>query len=52
MRRLGSDVTVIERNSRLLRNEDEDVTECVTAVLIREGVKILCDTAMDRVAAT
>ena len=52
MRRLGSAVTVIERNSRLLHNEDEDVTECLTAVLLREGVRILCDTAIDRVAGT
>jgi pyruvate/2-oxoglutarate dehydrogenase complex dihydrolipoamide dehydrogenase (E3) component len=50
MRRLGSPVTVVERGDRLLRREDEDVSATLTAVLEREGVRILTGAAAERVS--
>jgi len=42
--RLGSDVTVIERESRLLPREDEDLGRGLEAVLVREGLRVLTRT--------
>jgi mercuric reductase len=42
--RLGSDVTVIERESRLLPREDEDLGLGLEAVLVREGLRVLTRT--------
>ncbi|WP_332824029.1 FAD-containing oxidoreductase [Ramlibacter sp.] len=39
MRRLGAQVTVVERSARLLPREDEDVADAVRAVLEAEGVR-------------
>jgi pyruvate/2-oxoglutarate dehydrogenase complex dihydrolipoamide dehydrogenase (E3) component len=39
-RRFGSEVTVVEKSSRLIGREDEDVSETVQEVLEREGVKV------------
>jgi pyruvate/2-oxoglutarate dehydrogenase complex dihydrolipoamide dehydrogenase (E3) component len=39
MRRFGSKVTVIERNSRVMHREDDDVTEELQRILEEEGVK-------------
>ena len=39
-RRFGSEVTIIERASRLIAHEDEDVSAEVKAILEREGVKV------------
>ena len=39
-RRFGSEVTVIEMGSRLIRREDEDVSESVKEILEAEGVGI------------
>ena len=39
-RRFGSQVTVIERGSRLIARDDEDVSEAVKEILEREGVNI------------
>jgi pyruvate/2-oxoglutarate dehydrogenase complex dihydrolipoamide dehydrogenase (E3) component len=39
-RRFGSDVTIIERASRLIAHEDEDVSAEVRAILEREGVEV------------
>ena len=35
MRRLGSEVSIVERNGRLLHREDEDVSSALTAILER-----------------
>lgn len=43
-RRLGSEVTVIEREGRLLPREDEDLGRGLEAVLVREGLTILTGT--------
>jgi pyruvate/2-oxoglutarate dehydrogenase complex dihydrolipoamide dehydrogenase (E3) component len=39
-RRFGSDVTIIEKASRLIAHEDEDVSAEVQAILEREGVEV------------
>jgi pyruvate/2-oxoglutarate dehydrogenase complex dihydrolipoamide dehydrogenase (E3) component len=39
-RRFGSDVTIIEKASRLIAHEDEDVSAEVKAILEREGIEV------------
>ena len=48
-RRLGSDVTIIEKSSRLLPKEDEDVGLELSRVLEAEGVKIITGATIKRV---
>ena len=50
-RRLGSLVTIVERSSRLLQNEDEDVALELTRILEEEGVRIILDTFVKRISA-
>jgi pyruvate/2-oxoglutarate dehydrogenase complex dihydrolipoamide dehydrogenase (E3) component len=42
-RRIGSLVTIVERSSRLLQNEDEDVALELMNILEREGVQVILD---------
>jgi pyruvate/2-oxoglutarate dehydrogenase complex dihydrolipoamide dehydrogenase (E3) component len=44
-RRFGSEVTIIEKASRLIAHEDEDVSAEVQAILEREGVRIRLNAA-------
>jgi len=39
MRRLGSEVTVVEQSARLLPREDDDVSDGIRAILEAEGVR-------------
>src|SRR6266480_1374416 len=39
-RRFGSEVTVVERGPRLIKREDEDVSENIKRILEGEGIKI------------
>src|SRR3954447_7687592 len=39
-RRFGSEVTVVERGPRLIKREDEDVSEDIKTILESEGIKI------------
>ena len=39
-RRLGAEVTVIERNPRLVMREDEEVSEAIRAILEAEGIAV------------
>jgi pyruvate/2-oxoglutarate dehydrogenase complex dihydrolipoamide dehydrogenase (E3) component len=41
--RFGSEVTVIERGSRLVKREDEDVSDAVRAILEAEGIRFRLD---------
>jgi len=41
MRRFGSQVTLVERNSRLLHREDEDVSELLLKIFTAEGIEIV-----------
>jgi pyruvate/2-oxoglutarate dehydrogenase complex dihydrolipoamide dehydrogenase (E3) component len=49
MRRLGSRVTVMERNDRLLDHEDLDVSEALTQLFQDEGIVIVANTSLGRV---
>jgi pyruvate/2-oxoglutarate dehydrogenase complex dihydrolipoamide dehydrogenase (E3) component len=44
LRRLGSRVTLIERSSQLVTNEDTDVSQAVLQLFQDEGVDVLLDT--------
>ena len=50
MRRLGAEVTVIEKNSRLLKKEDEDIANVLLGVLEKEGVKTCISTIITEVS--
>ncbi|HEA66915.1 MAG TPA: FAD-containing oxidoreductase [Desulfobacterales bacterium] len=39
-RRFGSKVTIVERGSRLIKREDEDVSEAIKDILENEGINI------------
>jgi pyruvate/2-oxoglutarate dehydrogenase complex dihydrolipoamide dehydrogenase (E3) component len=40
-RRLGSDVTILQRGPRLLTREDEDVAAAIAAIFAKEGIEVL-----------
>jgi pyruvate/2-oxoglutarate dehydrogenase complex dihydrolipoamide dehydrogenase (E3) component len=44
-RRFGAEVTVIEKGSRLIAREDEDVSEAVRDILTDEGIAVRTDAA-------
>lgn len=48
--RLGSRVTILERSSRLLKKEDEDVATELKTMLEGEGVEIITDAVVNRVS--
>jgi len=50
-RRMGSLVTIIEKSSRLLPKEDEDVGLEISQILKAEGVKIITDVTIERVVS-
>jgi pyruvate/2-oxoglutarate dehydrogenase complex dihydrolipoamide dehydrogenase (E3) component len=43
-RRFGSQVTIIQRNLRLLPREDEDVCEAIAELLRQDGISVLTNT--------
>jgi pyruvate/2-oxoglutarate dehydrogenase complex dihydrolipoamide dehydrogenase (E3) component len=49
MSRLGSRVTVVERNGSLIHREDSDVTEAVEELFHEEGIEVLTGTDVRRV---
>src|SRR5438445_1208923 len=49
MRRFGSRVTVIDRNSRLIHREDDDVSEAMLELFGDEGIDVLLNTRIARV---
>ena len=50
MRRLGSQVTVIERNPRILKHEDEDVSSALADVLKAEAIRFCLSVTVDKVS--
>lgn len=52
LRRLGSRVTVVERNPTLIHREDRDVTEVIEAAFQEEGIAIATGTVVNRVEGT
>lgn len=49
-RRLGSCVTILEKSSRLLKKEDQDVATELRYVLENEGIRIITDVAINSVS--
>jgi len=49
-RRFGSEVTVIEKGSRLIAREDPDISDAVRAFLEEEGIRVLLDSECIRFA--
>ncbi len=49
MRRLGSRVTIMERNDRLLHREDQDVSEAITQLFQDEGIVTVANTSLGHV---
>jgi pyruvate/2-oxoglutarate dehydrogenase complex dihydrolipoamide dehydrogenase (E3) component len=49
-RRLGSEVTIVERGPRLVAREDEDVSDAVRGILEREGITVRADADCTSVA--
>ena len=50
--RLGAQVTLIEKSHQLLGREDEAAARLVQASLERDGVRVLLDAVVERVAST
>src|SRR5262249_13948695 len=50
MRRFGSNVTVIDRNNRVMHREDEDVLEALHSLLEDEGIDTVLNAKIKRVS--
>jgi pyruvate/2-oxoglutarate dehydrogenase complex dihydrolipoamide dehydrogenase (E3) component len=50
MRRFGSQVTVVDRNDRLLHREDDDVTEGIQKLCEDEGIHLALNATVQRVS--
>jgi pyruvate/2-oxoglutarate dehydrogenase complex dihydrolipoamide dehydrogenase (E3) component len=50
MRRFGSEVTVIERDDRLVSQEDDDVTEALHELFEDEGIEVVLGVRVKRVS--
>ncbi len=50
-RRLGSEVTVLQRGPRLATREDEDVGRIIEQILADEGIRVICNAALRRVSS-
>jgi len=48
-RRFGSEVTIIQRNARLIPREDADVSQAIREILEDEGIRVLTDADARRV---
>lgn len=49
-RRLGSEVTIVQRSGHLLSREDPDVTDAVRQVLEEDGITVLLNTSTERLS--
>jgi len=49
-RRFGSEVTIVERESKLLSREDVDVSDAVRAILEKEGIHVRIDSECIRLS--
>jgi pyruvate/2-oxoglutarate dehydrogenase complex dihydrolipoamide dehydrogenase (E3) component len=50
MRRFGSEVTIVDRNARLMSKEDPDVCEALRGLLADEGIDILLNARVKQVS--
>jgi pyruvate/2-oxoglutarate dehydrogenase complex dihydrolipoamide dehydrogenase (E3) component len=51
-RRLGAKVSVIERNSHILKHEDEDVSSALLHILRADGIEFYTSTIIEKVTGT
>jgi pyruvate/2-oxoglutarate dehydrogenase complex dihydrolipoamide dehydrogenase (E3) component len=51
-RRFGAEVTVVERNARILAKADEDVSSALIDILRAEGIKFYTSTVIEKVTGT
>jgi pyruvate/2-oxoglutarate dehydrogenase complex dihydrolipoamide dehydrogenase (E3) component len=49
-RRFGSDVTIIQKRSRLLPNEDEDISAEMKKILEEDGIKIILNSEANKIS--
>ncbi|WP_333863049.1 FAD-dependent oxidoreductase, partial [Chitinophaga sp.] len=49
-RRFGSEVTLLEKNDRILGKEDEDVAEEIRKILVQDGITVCCGSELHRVS--
>jgi len=49
-RRFGAEVTLIDRNSRLIHNEDEDISQGLEEMCRDEGIRVLTNAKISRVS--
>jgi pyruvate/2-oxoglutarate dehydrogenase complex dihydrolipoamide dehydrogenase (E3) component len=52
MRRFGSRVTIVERNSHLAHQQDPDISAAITELFLDEDIQIVTDARVDRVEGT
>ena len=52
MRRFGSKVTVLDRNSRLMHREDDDVSEALQQLFQDEGIEFVPNVKVRRISGT
>lgn len=50
--RFGSKVTILQRSSRILPTESNDITSALTGYLVNEGLEIITDVLLKRVSRT
>ena len=50
MRRLGSKVSILDRNATLLHNEDPDATSALEALFRDEGIEFILNAAVEKVS--
>ncbi|KAF4997633.1 hypothetical protein FDECE_12026 [Fusarium decemcellulare] len=51
-RRLGADVTVVQRARQLVPREDPDVAECLLDILRQDGITVHLSSTVDSISAT
>ncbi|KAH7160044.1 hypothetical protein B0J13DRAFT_433066 [Dactylonectria estremocensis] len=51
-RRLGADVTIIQRAKQLVPREDEDVAECMLDILRQDGITVHLSNAVSSISST
>lgn len=52
MRRFGSQVTIVDRNDRVLHREDEDITDGLRSLLEDEGIQLVLNSKVRHVTGT
>jgi pyruvate/2-oxoglutarate dehydrogenase complex dihydrolipoamide dehydrogenase (E3) component len=51
-RRFGSQVTIVQRDPRVLPREDADISDAIAAIFREDGIEVLLDTSALRIAST